>query len=185
MTEQSLLTTEEKMKAAVDHLKRELTTIRTGHATPSLIEHIKVDYSGIPTSLIQLASISAPGARLLVVQPWDKSSIRDIEKAILKCGLGLTPISDGSVIRLNIPTLTEERRLEMIKLVKKKVEERKIAIRNLRRDSMEELRGLEKIKEISQDELKRILDKLQKLTDCFIDDTDLIGKDKEAKLMEV
>ena len=185
MTEQKLLTIEEKMKAAVDHLKRELATIRTGHATPSLIEHIKVDYAGVPTPLIQLASISAPGARLLVIQPWDKGSIRDIEKAIQKSDLGLTPASDGSVIRLNIPPLTEERRLELIRLVKKKVEERKVVIRNLRRESMEELKGLEKNKEISQDELKRTLDKLQKLTDCFIDDSDQIGKDKEAKLLEV
>lgn len=185
MTEQKLLTIEEKMKAAVDHLKRELATIRTGHATPSLIEHIKVDYVGVPTPLIQLASISAPGARLLVIQPWDKGSIRDIEKAIQKSDLGLTPASDGSVIRLNIPPLTEERRLELIRLVKKKVEERKVVIRNLRRESMEELKGLEKNKEISQDELKRTLDKLQKLTDCFIDDSDQIGKDKEAKLLEV
>ncbi len=174
-----------KMRISVELLKRELAIIRTGRATPALIEHIKVEYTGVPTPLNQIAGISAPAARLLVIQPWDKGSIHSIEKAILKSDLGLTPASNGSVIRLNIPPLTEERRQELTKLVRKRVEERRIIIRNLRRESMDELKSLEKNKEISQDELKRALDQLQKLTDSFIVDAEQIGQDKEAELMEV
>jgi len=176
---------EEKMRTSVDGLKGELATIRTGHATPALIEHIKVEYAGVPTPLNQIAGISAPGARLLVIQPWDRSSIRSIEKAILKSDLGLNPVSDGSIIRLNIPPLSEERRQELIRIVRRRVEERKIVIRNLRREAMEELKGLEKNKDISQDEHKRALNQLQKLTDSFISDIEQIGRDKEVELMEV
>lgn len=176
---------EEKMQRTIEVLKRELATIRTGRATPALIEHIKVEYAGVPTPLNQIASISAPGARLLVIQPWDQSCIHSIEKAILKSDLGLTPTTDGSVIRLNIPPLTEERRQELTKVVRRRVEERRVVIRNLRREAMDELRGLEKNKDISQDELKRALDQLQKLTDSFIADTEQIGRDKEAEIMEV
>ncbi len=185
MVSHILLSIEEKMRTSIGVLKQELATIRTGHATPALIEHIKVEYAGVPTPLIQIAGISAPGARLLVIQPWDKGSIHNIEKAILKSDLGLTPTSDGSVIRLNIPPLTEERRGELGKLVRKRVEERRIVIRNLRREAMDNLKGLEKNKDISQDELKRALDQLQKLTDSFIADAEQIGQDKEAELMEV
>lgn len=185
MVSHILLSIEEKMRTSIEVLKQELATIRTGHATPALIEHVKVEYAGVPTSLIQIAGISAPGARLLVIQPWDKSSIHNIEKAILKSDLGLTPTSDGSVIRLNIPPLTEERRGELWKLVRKRLEERRIVIRNLRREAMDEMKGLEKDKDISQDELKRALDQLQKLTDSFIADAEQIGQDKEAELMEV
>lgn len=163
----------------------ELASIRTGHATPALIEHIKVDYAGVPTPLNQIAGISAPGARLLVIQPWDRSTIPNIEKAILKSELGLNPASDGNLIRLNLPPLSEERRQELIKIVRKRVEERKIAIRNQRRDAMSELKGLEKSKEMSQDEHKRAQDQLQKITDGFIADIDQIARDKEAELMEV
>ena len=185
MVSHTLWTIEEKMRISAEGLKRELATIRTGHATPALIEHIKVEYAGVPTPLNQIAGISAPEARLLVVQPWDPGSIHNIEKAILKSTLGLNPTSDGRIIRVNIPPLTEERRQELIKMVRSRVEERKIAIRNLRREAMEELKGLEKNKDISQDELKRVLDQLQKLTDSFIADTEQIGRDKEAELMEV
>jgi len=163
----------------------ELATIRTGHATPALIEHIKVDYVGVPTPLNQIAGISAPEVRLLVIQPWDQSCIHDIEKAILKSDLGLNPTSDGHLIRIYIPPLTEERRQELIKVVRKRVEERRIAIRNLRREAMEELKQLEKSKDISQDEHKRALDQLQKLTDSFIAQADDIGRDKETELAEV
>ncbi len=185
MTSQVLQNIEERMRKSIEVLKRELTTIRTGHATPTLIEHIKVEYAGVPTPLNQIASISAPEARLLVIQPWDKSSIHSIEKGILKSDLGLNPISDGNVIRINIPPLTEERRQELTKVVQKRVEERKIAIRNLRREVMDELKELEKNRDISQDEHKRSLNQLQKLTDSFIADTEQIGRDKEAELMEV
>jgi ribosome recycling factor len=176
---------EEKMRASVDGLKRELATIRTGHATPALIEHIKVEYAGVPTPLNQIASISAPEARLLVIQPWDKSSIPGIEKAILKSDLGLNPTISGNLIRLNIPPLSEERRRELTKVVRRRVEERKIVIRNLRRDAISELKGLERDSQISQDENKRALDQLQKLTDKFIADIEQIARDKEAELMEV
>ncbi len=175
----------QKMQSSLSLLKRELIGIRTGRATPALIEHIKVEYAGVPTPLNHLAGISAPAARLLVIQPWDKNSLRDIEKAILKSDIGLTPSSDGNVIRLNVPPLTEERRHELTKLVKKRLEERKITVRNLRREAMDELKSLEKNKELSQDELKRIQDKLQKLTDSFIAEAEQIGTAKEAELLEV
>ena len=176
---------EGKMQKSVALLKQELATIRTGRASPALIEHLKVEYAGVPTPLNQLAGISVPGASLLVIQPWDRSGIHNIEKAILKSDLGLTPVNDGNVIRLNIPPLTEERRQELVKAVRKRVEERKIVIRNLRREAMDELKGLEKSRDISQDEHKRALAQLQKLTDSFIADTEQIGKDKETELMEV
>jgi ribosome recycling factor len=150
-----------------------------------LIEHIKVEYAGVPTPLNQIAGISAPEVRLLVIQPWDRSCIRDIEKAILKSELGLNSTNDGNLIRINIPMLTEERRQELVRIVRKRIEERRIAIRNLRREAMEELKHLEKNKEISQDENKRALDQLQKLTDSFIAQTDQIGRDKETELAEV
>jgi len=185
MASRTLWNIEEKMRKSIEVLKRELATIRTGHATPALIEHIKVEYAGVPTPLNQIAGISAPGARLLVIQPWDKGSIHSIEKAILKSDLGLNPASDGSVIRINIPPLTEERRQELIKTVRRRVEERRIAIRNLRREAMEELKGVEKNKDISQDEYKRALDQLQKLTDSFIADVEQIGRDKEVELTEI
>jgi len=185
MDSRILWDTEEKMQKSIELLRRELASIRTGRATPTLIEHIKVEYAGVPTPLNQLAGISAPEARLLVIQPWDRSSIHSIEKAILKSDLGLTPVNDGNVIRLNIPQLTEERRQELVKIVRKRVEEKKVVIRNLRREAMDELKGLEKNKDISQDEHKRAQTQLQKLTDSFIADTEQIGQDKEAELMEV
>ena len=154
MISRTLWNIEGKMQTSVEALKRELATIRTGHATPALIDHIKVDYAGVPTPLNQIAGISAPEARLLVIQPWDRGSIQSIEKAILKSDLGLNPVNNGSVIRLNIPPLTEERRQELTRVVRRKVEERRIAIRNLRREAMDELKGLEKHKDISQDEHK-------------------------------
>jgi len=185
MVSDTLRNIEDRMRASAEGLERELATIRTGHATPALIEHIRVDYAGVPTPLNQIAGISAPAARLLVIQPWDPGSITSIEKAILKSDLGLTPSNDGRVIRLTIPPLSEERRQELTRIVRKRIEERKIAIRNLRREALEKLRGLEKNKEISQDEDQRAQDQLQKLTDSFIADAERIGKDKEAELMEV
>jgi len=176
---------EEKMRTSADALKRELASIRTGHATSALIEHIKVEYGGVVIPLNQIAGISAPEARLLIIQPWDKGIIHSIEKAILKSDLGLNPASDGSVIRINIPPLTEERRQELIKTVRRRVEEGRIAIRNLRREAMEELKEFEKNKDISQDEYKRALDQLQKLTDSFIADAEQIGRDKEVELTEI
>ena len=185
MVNRSLLTAETKMQSSVDILKKELATIRTGRATPALVEHITVEYMGVPTPLNQIAGISVPEARLLVVQPWDRNSLHDIEKAILKSDLGLNPSNDGSVIRLRIPPLSEERRQELIKGVHRRIEEGRIAIRNVRRDALEELKKSEKSKEISQDELKRAIDQLQKLTDGFIAKAEQVGKDKEAELLEV
>lgn len=184
MASRTLWNIEEKMRKSIEVLKRELATIRTGRATPALIEHIKVEYAGVLIPLNQIAGISAPGARLLVIQPWDKGSIRSIEKAILKSDLGLNPTNDGSIIRINIPPLTEERRQELTKTVRRRVEEGRIAIRNLRREAMEELKEFEKNKDISQDEYKRTLDQLQKLTDSSIADAEQIGRDKEAELTE-
>ena len=185
MVSNSLHNAEQKMHAAVEALKKELASIRTGHATPALVEHIKVEYAGVPTPLMQIAGISAPAARLLVIQPWDKSSLAGIEKAILKSDLGLTPTSDGNVIRINIPPLSEERRRELVKVVRGRVEKERVVVRNLRREAMDELRKLEKDKELSQDDLKRALEQLQKLTDSFIAAIDQVGQDKEAELEEV
>lgn len=184
MVSDALKTIEEKMQASVGGLKRDLATLRTGRATPALIDHIKVDYAGIPTPLNQIAGISVPESNLLVIQPWDKGTIRDIEKAILKSDLGLNPSSDGNVIRISIPPLSEERRQELIKVVRKRVEERKIVLRNLRHGVVKELKDMEQNKEISQDEHKRAFDQLQKLTDVFIDEVERIGRDKEVELME-
>jgi len=185
MIDEILRNIEKKMQTSIGVLKRELATIRTGHATPGLIDHIKVEYAGVPTPLNQLASISAPRVRLLVIQPWDKTSIHNIEKAILTSDLGINPTSDGNVIRINIPPLSEERRQELIKIARGKAEKEKVVIRNHRRDAMGELKKLEKGKEISQDELKRAIDQLQKITDSFTADADQAERDKEAELGEV
>jgi len=185
MVSQTLHTIEDKMRKTVDGLKKELATIRTGRATPAIVEHVRVEYAGVPTPLNQIAGISAPEASLLIIQPWDKGSIRSIEKAILSSDLGLNPVSDGNVLRISIPPLSEERRQELTKIVRRRVEERRIAIRNLRREATDELKESEKNKDISEDEHKRILNQLQKLTDSFIADTEQIGQDKEAELMEV
>ena len=185
MVSETLQDIEGKMKASVRVFREDLATIRTGHATPALVEHVKVEYAGVPTPLNQLASISAPEAGLLVIQPWDKSSIGSVEKAILKSELGLNPSNDGNVIRISIPPLSEERRQELIKVVHRRVEERRVAVRSLRHEAMNELKKLEKDKEISQDEHRRAQDQLQKLTDRFISDIEQIGEDKEKELMEV
>ena len=185
MDSRILWDTEKKMQKSIELLGQELASIRTERATPALVEHIKVEYAGVPTPLNQLAGVSVLEARLLVIQPWDRNSIHSIEKAILKSDLGLTPINDGNVIRLNIPPLTEERRQELARVVRKRVEGKKIVIRNLRREAMDELKRLEKNKDISQDEHKRAQTQLQKLTDSTIADADKTGQDKEVELMEV
>jgi ribosome recycling factor len=173
------------MKAVAGGFKEDLATIRTGHATPALVEHVKVDYAGVPTPLNHLAGISAPEAGLLVIQPWDKGSIGAIEKAILKSELGLNPSNDGSIIRIAIPPLSEERRQDLIKVVHKRIEERRVSVRNLRHETINHLKKLEKDKEISQDEQKRGEAQLQKITDRYIADIEQLGKEKEKELMEV
>lgn len=175
---------ESKRFPVTDGLKKELATIRTGHATPDLVEHVRVDYSGVLTPLRQMAGISTPAPNMLVIQPWDPGTLGIIEKAILKSDIGLTPSNDGKIIRLTIPPLSEERRQELVKQVKKRVEERKIAIRNLRRDSIEKLKAMEKNKEISQDDSRRTQEQVQKTTDSFITTTDKIGLEKETELMK-
>lgn len=173
------------MQASADALTRELAAIRTNRATPALVEHIKVDYADVPTPLKHIAGISAAGATQLIIQPWDPSSTKNVEKAILKSNLGLTPSIDGNLIRLNIPPLSQERRQELIKVVRRRVEEGKITMRNMRRDSAEALRQMEKDKEISQDEHKRAMDRLQLLTDSFISKADKAREQKEKELLEV
>lgn len=185
MIDDILPATEKRMEASVEALKRELASIRTGRATPALIEHIKVDYAGTTMPLKHIAGISVSGASLLLIQPWDPTSTPSIEKAIFKSNLGLTPNTDGSTIRLNIPPLTEDRRQELTRLVRKRVEEGKIGIRNIRREADDELKQLEKNKEISQDEHKRAVNKIQMLTDSFVNIAEQAGQDKEAELMEV
>jgi len=182
--ESVLLNADAKMRKAVDVLKHELSTVRTGRAHPGLVEHIMVDYHGTPVPLNQIAGISVPEARLLVIQPWDKSVLANVEKAILKSDLGLNPHNDGNIIRLAIPQLTEERRTQLVKMVRKKVEDGKVAVRNVRRDALEGLRKLKDDKEMTEDEQKRALGKLQQLTDKFIEEIDRIAKAKESELME-
>lgn len=182
---QTLINTEQKMHKTVEVLQKELASIRTGHASPTLIEHLKIDYAGTILPLNQLASISAPAANLLVVQPWDKSGMSSIEKAILKSELGLNPINDGRVIRISIPPLSEERRQELLKIVRRRIEEGKIAIRNVRRDALENFKTQEKEKQISQDEHKQLQNQLQKLTDTYTVKIEQIGKDKEKEVMAV
>ncbi len=176
---------EERMDKVISVFQRELATLRAGRATPALLDRIEVEYYGAVTPLNQLAGITAPESRLLVIQPWDKQSIGDIEKAILKSDLGLTPTNDGNVIRLSIPQLTEDRRKELVKFVRKKAEESKVGIRNIRRDSNEEIKKLEKTGEISEDERRRSQDKIQEITDQKIVEIDDITALKEKEMMEV
>ena len=176
---------DKKMKAVSEGLKQELATIRTGRASPALIEHLKVEYAGAPIPLNQIAGISAPEARLLVIQPWDPGSLRNIEQAILKSDLGLNPVNDGRLIRLSIPQLSEERRQELTKVVHRRLEERRVAVRNLRRDALEEIKKAEKGKQISQDESRRVQEQLQKMTDSYIAIAENIAQEKETELMAV
>src|SRR3990172_4393573 len=185
MSSPILKTIEDKMLKTVDGLKKDLVTIRTGRASPALVEHLKVEYAGAVLPLNQVAGILVPEAKLIVIQPWDPGSIRSIEKAIQTSDLGLNPTSDGKIIRLNLPPLSEERRQELIRMVRSRVEERKIVVRNLRREVTEELKEAEKNKDMTQDEHKRALAQLQKITDSFIAETDKVGRDKEAELKQV
>lgn len=176
---------ERRMQKAVEALRQDISTIRTGRASSALVERITVDYYGTPTPINQVASITVPEARLLVIQPWDRKLLTDIEKAIQKSDLGINPNNDGQVIRLAIPQLNEERRREMVKTLHKKLDEHKVAIRNVRRDVHDRFRDREKKKEISEDELKRNTERLQKLTDRYIDEMDKVGKSKEQEILEV
>lgn len=176
---------ESRMKGAVQALEEDLARIRTGRASPALIERLQVEYYGTPTPLIQLASISVPEPRSLLIRPFDPSTLRSIERAILSSDLGLTPNNDGKSIRLNLPPLTEERRKELVKVVHNRVEEARVAARNVRRDSIRDLREFEQEKLISEDDQKRGEEELQKITDRYIDEINGIGERKEKEIMEV
>lgn len=185
MPKQVIATVKERMTKAIQSYSRELAGIRAGRANASLLDRISVDYYGAPTPINQLAGVSVPEARLLVVQPYDKTILGEIEKAILKSDLGITPTNDGNVIRLAIPQLTEERRKELVKVVKKEAEEAKVAIRNIRRDGNDDLKKLEKSGDITEDELRGYSDDIQKATDEFIAKIDSMTKDKEKEILEV
>ena len=185
MIKDVLDTAEDKMRKSIAAESRELATIRTGRANPALVENLRAEYYGTPTPVGQMASISVPEARLLLIQPWDKQALSHIEKAIQKSDLGLNPSNDGTVIRLVFPQLTQERRQDLVKTVRNKVEEGKVALRNVRRDAHEGLRAMEKRKEISEDEQKRATDQLQKLLDSKLHVLEDVGKAKEAELMEI
>lgn len=177
--------TNERMAGAIDSLKKEFASIRTGRASLALLDGIMVNYYGSLTPLQQLASLSIPESRQIAIQPWDPKIIPDIEKSIMKSDLGITPVNDGRIIRIHIPPLTEERRKQLVKVVKKKAEEAKVAVRNVRRDTNEEIKKLEKEKHLSEDEVKRFHDEIQKLTDSYIAKVEEILNHKEKEIMEV
>lgn len=175
---------ESRMKGAVQALEEDLAGIRTGRASPALIERLQVEYYGTPTPLIQLASISVPEPRSLLIRPFDASTLRNIERAILASDLGLTPNNDGKSIRLNIPPLTEERRRELSRVVNSRVEEARVAVRNVRRDSIRDLREFEQEKMISEDDRKRGEEELQKITDRYIEEVNAVGERKDKEILE-
>ena len=185
MIDDILLDVEERMDKAVRALRSDLLGIRTGRASPALVEKLPVEAYGATMPLNQAATIAVPEARLLTIRPWDPSIIGDIEKAILKSKLGLTPNNDGKIIRLAIPSLTDERRRDLAKIVSRRVEEGRIAIRNLRRDALKDLGALQKGKEISEDQFYKAKDDLQELTDEYIGKMDKVGENKQAEIMEI
>lgn len=185
MIQDVLKDSEERMKKGIEALRKEYGSIRAGRANPSMLEKVMVDYYGTPTPVNQLANISVPEPRSLVLQPWDRSTLPAIEKAILKSDLGLNPSSDGNVVRLLIPTLTAEKRTELVKSLKKKAEDARVAVRNVRRDANDHLKKLEKEHKASEDEVKRAQEDLQKSTDKFIKEIDHVLGLKEQEIMEV
>lgn len=185
MTTDVLKQTKEKMNKSIESYSRELSTLRAGRANPSILDKIQVEYYGMMTPLNQLSSITVPEGRMLLIQPFDKSSISDIEKAIQKADIGLTPTSDGNIIRISIPALTEDRRNELVKLVGRYSEEGKVAIRNVRREANDELKKSQKDGDITEDELRKSQDDVQKLTDSMIKSIDDISKKKEIEIREI
>jgi ribosome recycling factor len=185
MTKEIISDAEGRMKKSIEILRKDLATLRAGRATPSLLDKVMVEYYGTPTPIAQLASISIPEARMIVLQPYDKGVIAAVEKAIQKSDLGINPTNDGNVVRIAIPQLTEERRKELVKTVKKKGEGEKVAIRNIRRDAIEHIKAREKAKEITEDEQRKAVDIVQKATDKAIAEIDDIISAKEKEVMEV
>ena len=183
--EDVLAEVERKMNQSMEALDRELSTLRTGRATPSLVENVSVDYYGTPTPLKQIASISAPDARAIMVQPWDKQVLRAIERSLMRSEMGFNPSNDGNIITVPIPPLNQERRQELVRLLKRKIEDGKVSVRNVRRDGLESLRKMERDKAISQDQNRRSQDQLQKTTDSFIKSIDQVSTAKEAEIMQV
>lgn len=180
-----LLDTEDRMEKAMAALERDFQKLRTGRATTALVDGIKADYYGTPTPISQMASVAVPDSRTITIQPWDKGGISVVEKAILKSDLGLTPVNDGRIIRINIPPLTEERRKELVKVARKYTEDTKVAVRNVRRDANDSLKKLEKEKTITEDEQKKAEAEVQKLTDKFVADADKRSQAKEKEIMDI
>jgi ribosome recycling factor len=186
LTSQAVLEgVDRKMDRTIEALKRDLNSLRTGRATPSLIENVPVDYYGVPTPLKQIASITVPDARAILVQPWDKQSLREIEKSLMKSEMGFNPSNDGNMITVPIPPLNQERRQDMVRLLKRKLEDGKVSVRNVRREGLENLRKLERDKTLSQDENRRAQDQLQKMTDGHTKAIDQVGAAKEAEILQV
>jgi ribosome recycling factor len=185
MSEEVISDSEDRMKKTVEAVQRDLSAIRTGHAHVGLVDHVRVEYYGSIMTVNQLATVMAPESRLITIQPWDKAAMSAIEKALQKSDLGLTPSNDGAMIRLAIPPMTEARRKDMVKLVRTRVEEGRVSVRNARRDGIETLRKQVTAKEISEDDQHKGQDVLQKLTDKYVAQVDALGKEKEAELMEV
>lgn len=185
MIKDILASHEERMQKSIEALKREFATLRAGRATPSLLDKVTVDYYGAPTPVNQIAKVSVPEPRMIIIQPYEKSILHDIEVAIMKSDLGLSPNSDGTAIRLAIPALTQERRQELVKSVNKKAEEAKVAIRNVRRDGNDAIKKLEKAKEITEDEAKKGQESMQKLVDKYIKAVDTAKAAKEKEVMEI
>jgi len=180
-----LLDAEDRMEKALTTLERDFAKLRTGRASSALVDGVKVDYYGTPTLINQMASVAVPDSRTVTIQPWDKGAFALVEKAILKSDLGLTPVNDGKIIRISIPALTEERRKDLVKVSRKYTEEAKVAVRNVRRDANEHLKKLEKAKSITEDELKKAGDDVQKLTDRFVTKCDERCQSKEKEIMEI
>ncbi|OIP62209.1 MAG: ribosome recycling factor [Nitrospirae bacterium CG_4_9_14_3_um_filter_53_35] len=185
MNEDTKACAQEKMDKAITALKNEFARVRTGRASTALLDHIMVDYYGTPTRLNQLATLSVPESRMITIQPWDATALKSIEKAILKSDLGLTPSNDGKIIRMTIPELTEERRREIVKIIKHVTEECRISIRQIRKEANDQLKKMEKEKAITEDEHRRIQDEIQKMTDKTIQQADQILEKKEAEVMQI
>jgi ribosome recycling factor len=174
-----------RMQKSIDSLEKDFSRLRTGRASTALVDNIRVEYYGTPTPLNQVASVSIPDSRTIAISPWDRNAFNNIEKAIMKSDLGLTPVNDGKSIRINIPPLTEERRKELVKMAKKYTEDAKVAIRNVRRDVNDALKKMQSAKEISEDELHKAQDDVQKTTDNFVKKADMVLADKEKEIMEI
>ena len=185
MVKEIIANNEERLEKSIAALKREFGSLRAGRATPSLLDKVMVDYYGTPTPVNQVAKVSVPEPRMILITPWEKSLMHDIGKAIMKSDLGLSPNSDGTAIRLSIPQLTQERRQELVKTVGKKAEEAKVAIRNIRRDGNDAIKKLEKAKEITEDDYKKGQESVQKLVDKYIKTVDTLREAKEKEIMEV